>query len=471
MKIRIPRPRQFGSSLRDLARQRPDEAEEYLDAHHDAWEELAEHDPHDAADILEALDEEGAVDLLQDLPPDHAGEVLDEMHPEAAADLLEELEATEAAAMLETMEPDQAADVVGALEPIDRTAVLAALGPEASAEIEALLLHAADSAGGMMTTDVAALPIDMTAGMAIETLRTLHGELGSNLLYVCAVDPENRLVGVVSFRDLVFARPETTIRDVIEPTLVSVRPETDREQVAELIHRYRLIAIPVVEADGTLVGMVKFSEAIEAIQAEVGEDIAVMVGAGEEETVFTPVSLSVRRRLPWIFFNLVVGVFIAGIIAQFESTLATYAILAAYMPIVALLAGNSGAQSLAVIIRSMAVGDLPQGRAPRAIRREVAIGLIDGTIIATLSALLAALTVGFFTSESVAAIAPIEIAVIIFISVWVAFIVAGLVGAGIPVLLNSFGQDPALASNIFLTLITDIVGFAGFLLTAALLLS
>ena len=471
MKIRIPRPRQFGSSLRDLARRRPDEAEEYLDAHHDAWEELAEHDPHDAADILEALDEEGAVDLLQDLPRDNAGEVLDEMHPEAAADLLEELEAVEAAAMLETMEPDQAADVVGALEPIERTAVLAALGPGASAEIEALLLHAADSAGGMMTTDVAALPIDMSAGVAIETLRELHGELGSNLLYVYAVDSENRLVGVVSFRDLVFASPETSIRDVIEPTLVSVKPDTDREQVAELIQRYRLIAVPVVENDGTLVGMVKFSEAIEAIQAEVGEDMAVMVGAGEEETVFTPVGLSVRRRLPWIFFNLIVGVFIAGIIAQFEATLTTYAVLAAYMPIVALLAGNSGAQSLAVIIRSMAVGDLPQGRAPRAIRREVAVGLIDGTIIATLSAALAALTVGFYSSGSVETIAPAEIAVIIFISVWVSFLVAGLVGAGIPVVLKAFNQDPAVASNIFLTLITDIVGFASFLLTAAVLLS
>ncbi len=471
MKIRIPRPRQFGSSLRDLARRRPDEAEEYLDAHHDAWEELAEHDPHDAADILEALDEEGAVDLLQDLPPDNAGEVLDEMHPEAAADLLEELEAIEAAAMLETMEPDQAADVVGALEPIERTAVLAALGPDASAEIEALLLHAADSAGGMMTTDVAALPIDMSAGVAIETLRTLHGELGSNLLYVYAVDSENRLVGVVSFRDLVFASPETSIRDVIEPTLVSVKPETDREQVAALIQRYRLIAVPVVDNDGTLVGMVKFSEAIQAIQAEVGEDMAVMVGAGEEETVFTPVGLSVRRRLPWIFFNLIVGVFIAGIIAQFEATLTTYAVLAAYMPIVALLAGNSGAQSLAVIIRSMAVGDLPQGRATRAIRREVAVGLIDGTIIATLSAALAALTVGFYSSGSVETIAPAEIAVIIFISVWASFLVAGLVGAGIPVVLKAFNQDPAVASNIFLTLITDIVGFASFLLTAAVLLS
>lgn len=470
MKIRIPRPRQFGSSLRDLARRRPEEAEEYLDAHHDAWEELAEHDPHDAADILEALDEEGAVDLLQDLPPDNAGEVLDEMHAEAAADLLEELEAAEAAAMLENMEPDQAADVVGALGPVDRTTVLAALEPEAGAEIEALLMHAADSAGGMMTTDVAALPIDMRAGEAIEALRTLHGELGSNLLYVYAVDSENRLVGVVSFRDLVFADPETTIGEAIEPTLVSVKPDTDREHVAELIHRYHLIAVPVVESDGTLVGMVKFSEAIEAIQAEAGEDIAVMVGAGEEETVFTSVGRSVRRRLPWISFNLIVGVVIAGLIAQFESTLTTYAVLAAYMPIVAMLAGNSGAQSLAVIIRSMATGDLPHARAPRAIRREVAVGLIDGTIIAMLAAAMAALTIGLYTSGSANAIAPTEIGVIIFIAVWVAFLVAGLVGAGIPVLLSKLGQDPALGSNIFLTMTTDVVGFAGFLLTATLLL-
>jgi magnesium transporter len=323
----------------------------------------------------------------------------------------------------------------------------------------------------MMTTDVAALPMDMRAGEAIETLRALHGELGSNLLYVYAVDADDRLVGVVSFRDLVFAEPDTAIRDVIEPTLVSVRTDTDREQVSELIHRYRLIAIPVVESDGKLVGIVKFSEAIEAIQAEVGEDIAVMVGAGEGETVFTPVIRSVSRRLPWIFFNLVVGLLIAGVISQFESTLATYAVLAAYMPIVALLAGNSGAQSLAVIIRSMAVGDLPHGRSMRAVRREVAIGLINGTIIAMSAAALAAATVGFYSTQAGTTIAPLEISVIIFISVWVSFLVAGLVGGGIPVLLSSLGQDPALASNIFLTLITDVVGFAGFLLTATLLLS
>lgn len=470
MKIRIPRPRQFGSTIRELARRRPDQAEEYLDTHQDAWEELAGQDPHDAADILEALDEAGAADLLMGLDTHNAGEVLDEMRPEAAADVLEELEPSDATVMLAQMEPDQAADVVAVLEPERRTELLAGLTREAAAEIEDLLVHAADSAGGMMTTDVAALPIDMTAGDAIEELRRLHTELGSNLLYVYAVDAEQRLVGVVSFRDLVFALPTSTIRDAIEPSLITVRPDTDREQVAEMISRYRLIAIPVVESDGRLVGMVKFSEAIEAIQAEVGEDIAVMVGAGEEESVFTPVMRSVRRRLPWILFNLVVGLLIAGVISRFEATLTAYAVLAAYMPTIALLAGNSGAQSLAVIIRAMAVGELPSGRAGKAIRREVLVGLADGTVVAGIGAVVAALTLGLFSGDSGTAVAPYEIAIIVFISIWVAFLVAGFVGSGIPIALRKFGQDPALASNIFLTMITDAVSFTGFLLTATLLL-
>jgi magnesium transporter len=471
MRIRIPRPRQFGSTIRELARRSPDEAEAYLDTHQDAWEELAERNPHDAADILEAIDEEGAADLLTDLDADDAGDVLDEMIAEAAADVLQEIEPARAAELVSEMEVDQAADVIGALDPEERTSVLAALDPETAQNVERLLVYAADTAGGMMTTDFAALPGGLSAGEAIEALRRLHGELGSNLLYVYVTDDEDRLLGVVSFRDLVFARPSTGLDEVMEPNVVSVRTDTDREQVAELVQRYRLIAIPVIDDKQRLAGIVKVTEAMEAIQAEVGEDIAVMVGAGEEETVFTPVQLSVRRRLPWIAFNLVVGFFIAGVISQFEGTITTYAVLAAYMPLVALLSGNSGAQSLAVIIRSMAVGELPPGRAGRAIRREVVIGLIDGLVISIIAAVFAALTIGLFQTGDAESFEPLQLAVIIFISVWVAFIVAGLVGAGIPVLLRRRGQDPALASNIFLTLTTDIVGFGGFLITATLLLS
>lgn len=470
MKIRITRPGQLGSTIRELARRKPAEAEDYLDSHHEAWEELAGGDPHDAADILEALDEEGAADLLSGLAADEAGDVLDEMHPEAAADVLQELLPSQAAALVSEMATDQAVDVIGALDAETRTAVLGALDATTAQEVERLLIYAADTAGGMMTTDIAALPIGMSSGEAIESLRRVHDDLGSAVRYLYVTDDEDRLVGVVPFRKLVFARPGTGLDDLMETSIVSVRTDTDREEVAEEIQRYNLIAIPVVDAKGVLVGMVKVSEAIEAILAEVGEDIAVMVGAGEEETVFTPVMLSVRRRLPWIFFNLVVGVLLAALISQFEPTLTTYAVLAAYMPLVALLAGNSGAQSLAVIIRSMAVGDLPRGRAGRAIRREVTIGLFDGTVMAATAALVAALTITAFQSGTTT-IEPARLGVIVFVAVWVSFLVAGLVGSGIPVLLRRLGQDPALASNIFLTMITDIVGFTGFLLTASILLA
>jgi magnesium transporter len=472
MRFRVPRPRDLARNLRlrDLARRRPEAAEEYLDAHQEEWEDLAEYDPHDAADILEALEEEGAADLLSELDTDEAADVLDEMRPEAAADVLEELTAAEAAALIAGMEPDQAADVIGFLEPQNRTALLAALDPAAATELEQLLVYEADTAGGMMTTDVAALPIGMTTGEAIETLRRLHDELGSHLLYVYVVDDDERLRGVVSFRDLVFSRPGRGLDEVMVRDPVAVTTDSDREEVAELILRYHLIAIPVVDSEEgrRLVGMVKFGEAIEAIQAEAGEDIAVMVGAGEEESVFTPVRLSVQRRLPWILFNLVVGFLIATMIAQFEGTLAAYAILVAYMPLVALVGGNSGAQSLAVVIRSIAVGDLPPGRARRAVRREMAVGMINGVIVAAIAGLIGALTVSLLGDQG--AVSPAKMATIIMVAILVAFFVAGLVGAGIPVVLRRMGQDPALASNIFLTLTVDLVSFGTFLLTASLLL-
>lgn len=468
MRMKLPRPEAIIERLRELARRKPDEAEEYLDTHPAEWEELAEQSPENAADILEALPEDGAADLLIELDTVDAGEVLDEMHPQAAADVLEEIPPARAAELIAAMDPDQAADVIGALEEEEQAAVLAALQPDTAVEVERLLFHEPDTAGGMMTTEVATLPVGISVGESFEALRMLHDDLGPNLSYVYVIDDADRLRGVVSFRDLVFARPGQGVDEVMIGDPVSVEVDTDREVVAELIERYHLLTIPVVDHDERLIGMVKFDEAMGAIREEAGEDIAVMVGAGEEESVFTPVNLSVRRRLPWILFNLAAGFAIAFVIAQFESTIVGAAVLAAYMPLVALLGGNSGAQSLAVVIRSMAVGDIPPGRARRAVRREVTVTSINGLVIAALAALLGALTVGFFGEQS--SITSAEMALILFVSVIVAFVAAGFVGSGIPLLLRRLGQDPALASNIFLTTTTDIVSFGGFLLVATLML-
>ena len=445
-------------ALRNLARRHPDRAEEYLDTHHDQWEALAEADPHDAADILEALDIEAAADLITELDTGSAAGVIEEMQDEAAADLLEELDPSEAAAMLAEMPPDEAADVIGYLEPVQRGAVLETLPDEHREQIRELMAFPPDSAGGLMTTSTATLPSGITAGEAIEALRRLHRHLES-LAYVYVVDHLDRLVGVVSFRELVFARPGAALDEVMVQNPVAVRPETDREDVADLTQRYALLALPVVDHRGTLLGMVTVDDVIEAVQTEASEDIAVMVGAGVEETLYTPVRSSIRLRLPWIAFNLGLAFVIAAAVSRFEGTIERVAVLAAYMPVVALMGGNSGAQSQAVIIRAMAVQDIPTHLVRRVILREVAVGFANGLAIGALSGAIAAVATG-----------RVQIGIVIAIAALANMTIANLAGTGIPLLLDRLHQDPALASNIFLTLVTDLVGFGGFLAIASVML-
>lgn len=459
MKLPFLRPRLITEGLRELARRRPEEAEEYIDTHQAEWESIVGGDPHNAADILEALDSRSAAEFVAGLDLADLGEVLDEMRPEAAADLIEEMSSDQAAAALAEMDTDQAADLIGALDDETRSEVLGAIEPIAAAEIGRLLAYAPDSAGGLMTTEIASLPIGLTTGEAIESLRRMHDDLGSNLTYVYVVDEEERLRGVVSFRDLVFARPGQGVDQVMVPDPYFVNVEADREVVAELIQRYHLLAIPVVDRKGALLGMVKVDEALEAVAAEMSEDIAVMVGAGGEEGVYTPVLTSVRRRIPWILVNFGAAGLVAFVISRFEGIIESQALLAALMPMVAQLGGNTGAQSLAVVIRAMAVGDLPPGRAMRAVRRELQTSVFLAAIMAVTSGVFITVVTG-----------DRRLGEVVGIAMAVNLVVAGLAGGAIPVFLRRLGLDPALASNIFLTAITDTVGFGGFLLTALILI-
>lgn len=444
--------------MRELARRAPREAEEYLDTHHEQWGALAEADPHDAADILEALDGETAAELIAGLEVGSAADVIEEMQDEAAAGILGELGPQDAAAMLTQMPPDEAVDVIEHLDAEARTALLEALPDEHLDRIQELLAFPADSAGGLMTTQTATLPAGITAGEAIEALRRLHEHLES-MSYVYVVDHMGRLVGVVSFRELVFARPGTALDEVMVPRPVAVRPQTDREDLAELIQRYALLAVPVVDHRGVLLGMVTVDDAMEAVQVEATEDIAAMVGAGIEETLYTPLQRSIRLRLPWIALNLGLAFLVAAAVARFEPIIEEVAVLAAYMPVVALMGGNSGAQSQAVIIRAMAVEDIPAQLAHKVVLREVSVGVLNGLAIGALSGSIAAVLTG-----------EVRIGVVIGLAALVNMSVANLAGTGIPIILKKAGQDPALASNIFLTLVTDMVGFAGFLGIATLLL-
>lgn len=457
MRFRLRSPRELAQALRSQARSKPESVEEYLDANSVQWAALAEADPHDAADILEELGPEPSVDLIEQLAGDRAADVIGEMRAELAAELLMLISADRQRAIVESMDAHAAADVLGIVTEDERGAILEAVEASVGAEVEELLQYAPDSAGGLMSTDYAVLPVGLTAGEAIETLRGMNEGL-PDLSYVYVTDDANVLVGVVSFRDLVFARPGAGLDETMVPDPIAVTPDSDREAVAAITSRYNFFGLPVVDAAGKLIGNVQNEAVIEAIRREASEDFAAAVGAGAEETVFSAIPRSVRMRLPWLVLNLVMAVAVALVIHGQSSIIEANGVLAALMPVVALLGGNAGAQSLAVVIRALSADELPGTRVWSVLGNQAAVGALNSIPIGLLAAGVGAVFGGF------------EFAVIMGVATVANLTLASFAGAAIPLVLRALGQDPALASNIFLTLLTDVIGFGGILLIASVLL-
>ncbi len=467
MRIRLRSPRHLARTLIDLARREPDEVADYLEANPEEWEALAEAAPGDAADVLEQLDEGDVAGLLGGLAPLEAAEILEEIAPELAAELIEGLPVASLAAALSEMPGDAAADLLGELDTEVQEDLLAAMTTQAEEEVRSLLAYPADSAGGLMTTDIAKLPLGLTTGEAIERIRQLHDEY-EDLSYVYVVDDQDRLAGVISFRDLVFRRPGSPLADVMVADPVAVHPLTDREEVAEICQRYHFFGVPVVDDAGVLIGMVTTEAVMEAIQDEASEDFAAAVGAGPGETVYTAIPRSIRARSPWLLVNLALATVVAIVVEQFTGVISRLPVLAALMPVVATLGGNSGQQSLAVVVRGLATDDIPGSQVPSVLGRQARIGVLNGLLLATVAAGLASLLLvtGVFDSNETP---TWRISLAVSIGVVVNLTVASVAGTGIPLIMRKLGQDPALASTIFLTLITDSVGFGGFLIVSGIL--
>lgn len=468
MKLRLRSPRQLARQLLSAARRDRDEVEEYLDSRPEEWEALVESTPGDAADVLEELSEEAAVDLLGDLDPDDAAEILEEIAPELAAEILADLDVEAAAAALDHMDPEDAADLIGELPEDAAQMVLEAMKSEEADAVRRLLVYPPDSAGGLMTQEIAVLPIGLTVGEAIERIRVLNDEL-DHLSYVYVVDEEDRLKGVISFRDLVFERPGSGLDDAMVDEPISVTAFADREDVAELVQRYHLFGVPVTDDSGHLLGMVTTDAVLEAIQDEATEDFATSVGAGAEETVYSAVLPSARMRSPWLMINLALALGVAFVIERQTGVISEVPVIAALMPVVALLGGNAGTQSLAVVIRSLATDDVPASRIVGVLGRQLRIGLLVGLLVGAFAALVtfSLIEIGLFSSQGTG---PLEVAMIVAIAALANLAIATTVGAAIPLLMRRLGLDPALASSIFLTFVTDMVGFGGFLLVASLLI-
>ncbi|MGE0876684.1 MAG: magnesium transporter [Burkholderiales bacterium] len=410
--------------------------------------------PGEAARTLESMPVDDAAALLQAQSPRVAVRAWEALAPDVARDLLDHLPEALAAHLLAEAEPAASVAVLSQLEPAEREARLAKLDREVAQELRQLADYPESSAGRLMDTRVSPLRAGMTVAEAIERLRALRRR-GIRELFV--VDDAGRLAGRVEMQDLALADAAQSLAEIQRGVVAAVRDLDPREEVVEVLQREPISALPVVDHAGRFVGVIRQAELMAAVEEESSIDIQTMVGASPDERALSGPWFAVKKRLPWLQINLLTAFLAAAVVGLFEGTIAKFTALAVLLPVVAGQSGNSGAQALAVTMRGLALHEISLRHWPAVVGKEAATGLVNGLAVAVTTAL------GVYVwSGSMGLVYVIAIAMVI------SMVAAGLAGALVPILLRRFGQDPATASSIILTTVTDVVGFFSFLGIATL---
>lgn len=413
--------------------------------------------PDDAARALETVPEADAVRVFKNLPVRVVVLLCGKLTPYRAGQILQELSDARRTEILAALEPRAAASIVQLFEPDQRETMIAGLPDSTARQLRELAEYPADTAGGMMEPRVASLSIDLTVRQAISSIRKAPREA---LHYLYVTRRNGELVGVVNMRDLLLALPNDPLEPLIRRNVVTVPSTMPREEVVDCMRETGFLALPVVDIDGKLTGVVKHAEALEAGQMEALEDMQTMVGAGRDERALSPVSTVVKSRLPWLCVNLGTAFLAAAVVGVFEETIAQIAALAVLLPVVAGQGGNTGSQSLAVVMRGLALREIIPGVKKRVIVKELLGGLVNGALVA---ALTAACVFGWRKLAGDSLEACTGLSLVIGLSMIINMGAAAISGATIPLVLRALGRDPAQSASIFLTTVTDVVGFASFL--------
>jgi len=414
---------------------------------------LQKQHPADLAQVLAELqerDRKAAFSILVDRSPKLAMEAVAELGPEAGAELLSDRPAEDIAKLLQEIPSDDAAALVDYLPEELSSAVLELMRPKESGQVENLLEYAEKTAGRIMNPNVFALSEDLTVGEAISALQAARDV--EMVFYLYVVDGRRHLVGVTSLRRLLLVSPETPLKRIMTPDVTSVRVDTDQEEAARQVASYNLLAIPVVDEENKLVGVITVDDVIDVIKDEATEDIYRLAGVTADERVFTPPAESLMKRLPWLLVNLATAFLAAAVVGLFEGTIAQVTAVAVFMPIVAGMGGNAATQTLTVIVRGLALGELTWVNARKALVKELSVGFANGITTGVIAAGLAILFKGN----------PM-IGLLLGAAMVINLCVAAAAGTLIPLGLKALKIDPALASAVFITTFTDVAGFASFL--------
>jgi magnesium transporter len=406
--------------------------------------------PADIADLFELTPAECRKPLAAALADLLDADVFAEMNDYVREDLIDALEPAQVADIATQLDTDDAVAIIEDMEEDDRRAVLRALAPDDRAAIEEALSYPEESAGRLMQRDLIAVPEHWTVGDVIDYLRS-NEDLTTDFWEIFVVDPGHHPVGSCQLSWVLRTPRSVSVADVMkrEQTLIPV--DMDQEEVALRFQKYALISAAVVDGGGRLVGMITVDDVVHIIQQEAGEDILKLSGAGEGD-INEPVIQSYKSRVRWLIANLATALLASLVISIFENTIERMVALAALMPIVAGVGGNAGTQTMAVTVRALATNQLTQSNTWRSILRELRIALLNGSTVAAVIGVGVALV-----------FANGQLGAVIAAAMMTNILIAGLAGVMVPLLLDRWGQDPAVASSVFVTMLTDSMGFFAFL--------
>ncbi len=397
------------------------------------------------------MDEQEAVAVLKSLPSNLSSQVFPHLQVEYAAQLLKEVSPDLFSEIVSKIDPQQGAAIFTNLPNETRRAFVEHLPDKIKKQIQELLTYPEASAGRIMTTEFIAFHTDVKVRDCIQKIRALS-RTRAPASYVYVIDNDNHLVGVINMRDLLLASGEASLETVVRKDVFAVNAFTDREELVNELSKRRYFAVPVVDNENHLLGVVRSDQLISHVQDEMTEDILKMTGAGGDERAFSPVGYSVRKRLGWLYVNLATAFLAASVVALFEDVIAKVTVLAVFLPVVAGQGGNAGAQTLAVVMRGLVMREVPRNKFWKLILKETWVGALNGVLIGVVTAAIA-----WAWHDN-----P-YLGLVIGLAMIVNLIAAGLSGAIIPLAMKALGFDPAQSSSIFLTTVTDVVGFFSFL--------
>lgn len=422
---------------------------------------LSRQDDVQIASQLDNLDVEDQLRVMQLLPKDRRPEVVESMRHETAAVLVARLAPEEAAKLLDELEADDVVDILGRIDEAQMSQILGRLDEDDANELEELLAYDENTAGGLMSPQYFQISPDATVGDALAMIQD-EDEPPETAFYVYGVDVDGRLVGVCSLRMLVISRPGEKIRDVMEREVVRVTADTDQEEVAEIVSRYDLLAVPVVDEFDVMLGLVEVDDVVDVIREEATEDILKMAGAGEELAEARTFSGSFRVRWRWLLAAAAGGTAAALSLSGFDQALASVPALAFFMPVVAGMGGNVGMQSSTIVVRGLAVGFVEASRVRGLVVREVSLGASLGLLYGLLIA-LASTAVG-------EGVDPWRLGAVVMMGTAGSMTIAAAVGTCTPLVLDRFGVDPAVATGPFVTTSVDVMGLIFYFWLATVLI-